>query len=150
LRRHPRLRGLSDDHHTALVLAIRCKRADVETLPALWASLQEISTAHLEPHFLIEEQHLLPALEQIGEHAMAKRIGDEHARLRALTATAAPTAEIVLTFGQLLEAHVRYEEREVFERTQDRLPEETLAEIERICEEVPRVCPVGFFSESNA
>jgi hypothetical protein len=145
LKRHPSLRGLSDDHHTALVIAARCKRSDEASAARTWESVVAAAPSQLEPHFEIEESHLLPALRRIGEQALAERILDDHVQLRELLAVTRPTPDSVQEFGRALEAHVRYEEREIFERTQDRLPEDALVALERACDEIPRVCPAGLF-----
>jgi hypothetical protein len=47
-------------------------------------------------------------------------------------------------FGERLDAHIRYEERQVFEPTQHRLPAGVLEAIASACRTVPRVCPVWF------
>jgi len=149
MKRRVELHGLSDDHHTALVLAHRCTRttAKSQTLPVaeVWAQVQEMVDGLLEPHFEIEERYLLPAMEELGEQAMVGRLRAEHARLRAALASEAPTPQAVTAFGELLEQHIRYEEREVFEAVQGRLPQQTLDAIEEICRSMPRACltPVG-------
>lgn len=145
MNRVPELRDLSDDHHTGLVLARRCREAgrpETELAPKLvWEEVHAAFSGHLEPHFQIEEQHLLPALEVIGESSLADRIRQDHAELRALLQSEAPNEELVQRFGQLLEAHIRYEEREVFEETQHRLPARSLQAIASACQQTPRTCP---------
>jgi hypothetical protein len=137
LKRIEELRALSDDHHTALVLARRCQQAtqggsslSVETV---WEAVLTAFSSDLEPHFQIEESFLLPALESLGEFELAARIRDDHARLRALRDTTPLTESLIDEFGRLLESHVRFEEREVFEHTQDRLPEAALRAISEAC-----------------
>jgi hemerythrin-like domain-containing protein len=144
LRRIPQLRDLSDDHHTSLVLARRCKQGPKgASVDVLWDRVMEAFEGHLEPHFAIEERHLLPALETIGEAALAERIRKEHRELRALRDAPQTDAAALAKFGRLLEAHVRFEERQVFEATQHRLPPAALRAIEAACETVRRVCPVS-------
>ena len=141
MKRIPELRDLSDDHHTALVLARRCRRPQPgDDARAVWSRLREAFASHLEPHFAIEEEHLLPALEAIGEPELAERIRAEHALLRARVAEGAGDREALAELGQLLDAHVRFEEREVFEATQHRLPDATLRAIAEACRSVPRTC----------
>lgn len=133
MKRAPGLRDLSDDHHAALVLARRCKRASAASAGEVWDRVREEFAGGLEPHFRIEEEHLLPALEAIGENALASRIRDDHRALRALRDSPVRSAALLLRFGELLESHVRYEEREVFESTQGRLPARVLQAIEAAC-----------------
>lgn len=147
MKRIPELRDLSDDHHLALVLAIRCRRANrpdsAWTPSQLWAMVRDAMQSHLEPHFRIEETILLPALLELGEESLVQRIEDDHAALRELGAAPTPDRVRVVRFGELLESHIRYEERHVFESTQDRLPAKALEAIVRACERVPRVCPAS-------
>lgn len=142
MKRVPQLRDLSDDHHTALVLARRCKEALRPDSPldvdGLWALVKSAYAHDLEPHFAIEERYLLPGLESIGEAALAERIRDDHTILRALLAEEAVDVDSLGRFGERLEAHVRFEEREVFEPTQHRLPTAVLGEIAAACEENAR------------
>ena len=147
MKRIPALRDLSDDHHTALVLARRCRqsvRADAAFSPvAVWQQVAEAFALQLEPHFQIEDRHLLPALDALGETALAERVRADHASLRALAKAESPSAPDVEQFGRLLEAHVRFEEREVFEVAQSRLPEDVLRAIAEACRSIPRVCPTS-------
>jgi hypothetical protein len=98
----------------------------------------EAFSSQLEPHFQIEEQHLLPALEAIGESSLADRIREDHRALRALRDSKAPSSTLLNHFGELLESHIRFEERQVFEATQDRLPADALARIAAACATKPR------------
>ena len=143
VRRRPELRDLSDDHHTGLVLAKRCRQVGHpgSALPeVVWNQVVEAFSSHLEPHFLIEEKHLLPALESIGETSLASRIRADHSALRALRESESPSRTVINHFGELLESHIRFEERQVFEPTQDRLPEAALNAIAAACEAHSRSC----------
>jgi len=100
----------------------------------VWNQVVEAFSSHLEPHFLIEEEHLLPALEAIGETSLASRIRADHSALRALRESESPSRTMINHFGELLESHIRFEERQVFEPTQNRLPEAALNAIAAACE----------------
>jgi len=145
VRRAAALRDLSDDHHRALVLARRCREAaraaGAGALAAAWAAVRADFASHLEPHFRIEEELLLPALDRVGEQPLADGVRRDHARLRALRAAEAPDAAHVAAFGEELAAHVRREEREVFEVAQRRLSDEALASVAAACRRIPR--PAG-------
>jgi hemerythrin-like domain-containing protein len=103
----------------------------------------EAFSKHLDPHFEVEEQHLLPALEAIGEASLASRIREDHRALRALRKSDVPSPTLINHFGELLESHIRFEEREVFDPTQDRLPGHALKDIAAACEANPRIYPVS-------
>lgn len=142
MKRVPELRDLSDDHHTGLVLARQCRkcgRADSELSPEeVWNQVLAAFSTHLEPHFQIEEQHLLPALETIGEPSLCSRIREDHAALRALRESDTSSRDTIGQFGRLLESHIRFEERQVFEPTQHRLPAWALKAIAAACRDNPR------------
>ncbi|CAG0968889.1 hypothetical protein MYXO_01182 [Myxococcaceae bacterium] len=146
MKRIAELRDLSDDHHTALVLARRCLRArpgDDSAIASAWAAVRAAFDVELEPHFRIEEQYLLPALEEIGESELAERVRSDHALLRGLVAAGAADAGHVERFGHLLDAHVRFEEREVFELAQTRLSPTALAAIAAACSQWRRARAKG-------
>jgi hemerythrin-like domain-containing protein len=122
MRRHAALRGLSSDHHHALVLAREARIAaeDPERAAAVWSSLAQTFALKLEPHFRTEERFLLPALEAAGEVAVVLQTRREHEFLRALVrgVECADPVTGMLLFADALERHVRFEEREVFEVAQ--------------------------------
>lgn len=114
MRRDDRLIELSREHHTALKLARQLQRgaASTEAGERAVASLRALR-AELEHHFLDEETRLLTMLRDAGETGVADRLCEDHRQLRALMdAPEAPDAQERL--GKLLEAHVRFEEREMF------------------------------------
>jgi len=130
MKRHPALQPLSDDHHRALVLARRLRQAprttDPATLAALAREVRREFDVDLDPHFRVEERWLLPALEKGDGGRFAKRIADDHARLRALV-RADWSASTPHELGELLEQHVRFEERAAFPAAEALLSEGELA-----------------------
>jgi hemerythrin-like domain-containing protein len=148
LRRRTELKGLSEEHHNALVVALRCRRTAEGLLDStpedVWPGVLEFFALQIDPHFDIEERLLMPALVELGEQAMAERMADEHERLRGFVAMTRITRRDLAAFASLLDAHIRFEEREVFEQTQDRLPQAVLDDIARASERTPRICPTTF------
>jgi hypothetical protein len=67
----------------------------------------------------------LPALRAAGETGLVERTLREHRRLRALIADDGP--EGLAPFADLLAAHIRFEEQELFERAQGVLAPDVLA-----------------------
>ena len=133
MKRHPGLQRLSREHHVALVLAKRARRLGSGTAAAarFIAEVAQAYSTELEPHFLAEESGLLAALAVAGQAALAERTLAEHRTLRALVRRlAAGDGACLHRFGELLEAHVRFEERELFPRAESILPPEALAGIE--------------------
>jgi len=129
VKRDERLRGLSRDHHHALVLARDAvNAADAETAEALdngWSAVAAQWESELEPHFRLEEEVLFPALEVVGEHGLAVRARAEHAEIReAVTAADGDDEERrerLRHFGNLLKLHVQFEEQELFTRAEEKL-----------------------------
>jgi len=138
MKRSAALRDLSDDHHVALVLALRARRTaaggDEDAVAATWREAERTHRDELEPHFAIEERWLAPPLEAAGEAALVARLHEDHAALReALAPGAARGAAALAAFGERLAAHVRFEERELFPVAERRLPVAALAAIEAAC-----------------
>ena len=126
--RDERLRGLSSDHHQALVLASRLVKASLpsDVSAALDELLDRFDTS-LDPHFRVEEALLLPALRALGESELVHRTEEDHAWLRQEVARARGGASIdARAYGERLRAHVRFEEKELFERCQAVVPDEIL------------------------
>jgi len=144
MKRRPWLRPLSDDHHGALVLARRVRRAaqqarSASALAKLWSEVAARFAAELEPHFAVEERWLFRALEAAGETALPARALADHARLRDLV-RAEPTAAAALELAERLESHVRFEERELFPRAESLLAEPSRAPAPQSGETVRRAC----------
>ncbi|MDR2188238.1 MAG: hemerythrin domain-containing protein [Azonexus sp.] len=123
MKRSAALIPLSHQHHTVLSYTARIIRAataaDHEVLLAKFSAFLH---NHLEPHFTEEERDLLPRLAAIGETQLVARTLDEHAQLRALATAIEGGDKAALTpFGTLLQAHVRFEERELFAVAEARL-----------------------------
>lgn len=123
MKRHPDLLQLSREHYSALKLARDARRAaasgDASEIAALAQRVMQIFPVELDPHFCVEEQGILVLLAQAGQHVLVARTLADHAELRRLAqALATPDADSLLRFADLLGAHVRFEEREVFEVAQ--------------------------------
>jgi hemerythrin-like domain-containing protein len=135
--RHPAIVKLSQDHHQALMEAIRLKRASDETAATVAAAYVEWFDGHAQRHFEIEEQVLLPAyLNLVGlEHGVEPVIVQvlrEHVELRALAEqlrAGAATTALIRETGSRLDDHVRLEERKLFPQIQQTLSDEQLDEL---------------------
>lgn len=141
-RRHPCLIPLSHEHHEALQLAFRLHHpAPPGPITAITpASTPESRAADtlaffgrsLAAHFRAEEELLFPVLrahagDDPARPALLDALIADHRRLETLRdRVAAATGEAALApaltaFADLLETHVRREERELFEHVGDAL-----------------------------
>lgn len=130
MQRHPALRALSSDHHSGLVLARKARQVvngDAHDQAHIWSTVVARFEVELEPHFRLEEDVLLPALQLAGETALVERTLIEHAALRRLIAD--DQTENLARFADLLTAHIRFEEKELFERAQQRLDLDELTKL---------------------
>ena len=135
MRRDERLRGLSAEHQEALLFGRRLLEVSTfsaEALQPAWELLRRRFVTEVQPHFHTEEEELLPALEALGEDALVARVWEDHEALRALVADEMlPLRTRLEKLGLRLIAHVRFEEAQVFELAQRRLPPEVLERIAR-------------------
>lgn len=119
MKRHQALQDLSREHHTALQLALKAKRAAVsgdQTLIETTAAVCLAAyAAELDPHFVVEETVLLPLLIGAGEDTLVAQVERDHRALRELCRQLQqPDATTLLRFAECLTAHVRFEERALF------------------------------------
>ncbi|ABC80182.1 hypothetical protein Adeh_0406 [Anaeromyxobacter dehalogenans 2CP-C] len=139
MRRSRQLKPLSSEHHQAMLVAFQLKMGLAghpesagapKDLPGLLALARRFDEQVFRTHSRTEEDVL-------GRHltgADLHRLGAEHAELTRLLDSARtarpPELRAALTaFAELLERHVRWEEREVFPYAEDHVDEETLATI---------------------
>jgi hemerythrin-like domain-containing protein len=135
VKRSPELAGLSRDHHRALEVALRLRRATAADVDAAVARFLAFWREHGRRHFEVEEEVLFAALPP-GDDQWAtatRRIRTEHDQLRshAEALETAPSAESARAVGVLLDAHVRYEERHAFPLLEQRLEPDELARLGR-------------------
>ena len=125
---------LSRQHQHALALCVRIERASPIPEPDLAAWQAEIAQhfrAEIRIHFAAEEQFVFPAARAFPElNLLVEELISEHAWLRERFAKAEaqgmPGGEIA-EFAQGLSAHIRKEERQLFERLQELMSEGDLA-----------------------
>jgi quercetin dioxygenase-like cupin family protein len=120
MKRHPALTPLSHDHHHALVEARRLRdAADGDSDPeAVAAAFADFFAAVSVPHFREEEEMPFPLVAASDEaRPLVVEALLDHQRLHALVAGLQRSSDVcgsMREIGELLEAHVRREERELF------------------------------------
>ena len=117
---------LSRQHQHALALCVRIDRSSpvVDADLAAWqAEIAQHFQNEIRIHFAAEEQVLFPAARQLPELvALLNELLTDHAALRdsfAKAESAKMSAAEVSAFGQHMSAHIRKEERQLFERIQE-------------------------------
>jgi quercetin dioxygenase-like cupin family protein len=139
MKRARSLVPLSHDHHHALVEARRLRRAaDAEEAErrAAVAAFLRFFAAETVGHFRQEEEVLFPTLATAGDEAGALLVQAllDHQRIHALTAelergqiTGKADAAVMQQLAELVEQHVRLEERQLFPLIEALVDERTLA-----------------------
>jgi hemerythrin-like domain-containing protein len=130
---------LSRQHQHALALCVRLDRdlqdggRTPEQLAAWQTEIEQLFQSEIRYHFEAEEKLLFPAARrQAGLRILVDELLAEHVRLRALAQQAAARsldAAGLHQFAATLSAHIRKEERHLFEPCQALVP---AAEMERL------------------
>ena len=151
--RHPSLIPLSHDHHHGLALALKCRKQSlgrirpmgVEGLEERAREVKAFFWQNLVRHFRAEEEVLFPIIracasegrqmveELIKEH---KQIHQEVGRLEEK----AGLSKTLFDLGDLLERHIRREERELFPLFENRA---SATEAERAGKEIEKILGSG-------
>lgn len=127
IKRHKALQPLSREHHHTLLLVWKIRKGLSKHIePERMKKYADwYLTHHLLPHFEKEEQDFAGILPE--QDAGLQQMKEEHAVIK--TAFAKETNEETLTtIANLLEKHVRFEERDLFNRVQEIATEEQLQE----------------------
>ncbi len=144
MKRHQSLHGLSSEHHHGLVWARRLKTAggaEPQQAAGTAADFLEFWEKDLQAHFRKEEDVLFPyyyrcrqrttenMLETLRQHVV---IRGEILTLQEEMENNAINPQRLAAIGELLNEHVRFEERELFEEIQENCPEALLKKIGEI------------------
>jgi hemerythrin-like domain-containing protein len=132
---------LSRQHQHALALCVRIDRArpGTEDLQIWQAEIAAHFRQEIRIHFAAEELVLFPAARKFSELAsLVEELSIEHMMLREDFAEAEArslSVEGMLAFAERLSAHIRKEERQLFERMQDLMSSEEIATLGAILED---------------
>jgi iron-sulfur cluster repair protein YtfE (RIC family) len=126
-RRHPSLVPLSHDHHHALALALRCRKQALGQIKPMGAEgvrlrASEFLTLYareLSSHFDAEEEIVFPQMRlhvPDSNEVIADLVRDHQTLRLAIPQlqAAAGLGKLIYDLGDLLERHIRREERELF------------------------------------
>jgi len=137
MKRHPALHPLSHDHHQGLILAQQLKKGapQYRGMPSSLDDKKVYAISfykdELVKHFKDEEEILFPSV--IGKNekvdSLVEEVISEHRKLEALVNELEKTNQlenVMDELGQLLEKHIRKEERELFVEIEKNLSEAEL------------------------
>ena len=136
IERHEALIPLSHHHHHALYLALRLKRMGTDksdlTEEEMKKEVERLWKLDGNQHFRDEDEILLPAYAQYAslDHPDITEMLLEHVKLRSYVKQILTADDNLIPlmneYGELLEKHVRREERIVFPMIEKALPEDEL------------------------
>ena len=125
--RHPSLVPLSHDHHHGLALALRCRKQALGQIKPMGAEglrerakeFREFFENGLTQHFRAEEEVLFPLLYSLvpESHTLIAELKADHALIRAANVEIESEQGLgkrIFDLGDVLERHIRREERELF------------------------------------
>jgi iron-sulfur cluster repair protein YtfE (RIC family) len=144
MKRHPKLKKLSEEHQNALVAAMALKGERTLPLELGWPSEPDkkrdrflrFAENHLFAHFKEEEAKIFPLAEAYsteGRH-LCEMLRMEHQIMKEQiellrSAKDDGLARLLVQLGYNLEEHIHREERDLFELLQKDLPELAMREL---------------------
>lgn len=130
LKRHSVLQPLSREHHHGLQLCWKIRtgfKKEIETLRirnyVVW-----FYENHLLPHFMIEEKYIFPILGN--DNDLIKRALSEHRKIKRLVLSETELYKSLNSLEEVLESHIRFEERILFNEIQSVATNEQLQKIQ--------------------
>lgn len=132
IKRHKALQPLSRQHHFGLLFSWKIRKGFNKNIApermmkyASWFYINEI-----KPHFRDEEKYLFPILDP--SHELIERAMKEHRRLKRLFLDTENPERSLHRLEEELDAHIRFEERVLFNEIQKEATPEQLKKIEEI------------------
>jgi len=132
IKRHESLQPLSRQHHTSLLFCWKIRTGFNKDIPAnrMKAYANWFFHAHLKPHFEAEEKHIFPLLDS--NNKLVKKALTEHRRLTRLFKSTENPEKVLGQIEEELDAHIRFEERVLFNEIQKCTSPEILNELEML------------------
>ncbi|GAB3021766.1 hypothetical protein GCM10027051_28900 [Niabella terrae] len=127
IKRHAALQSFSRDHHHGLLACWKLKeglRSEV-AIPRMMKYVRWFWNHQLRDHFAEEEIHIFPLLAT--GHPLVLQAIREHRRLEHLFTRAAENSSTLQAIIKELQAHIRFEERELFTRIQEAANRQAIA-----------------------
>lgn len=139
MKRHESIIPLSRDHHSGLLCCWKIRQGIKNNISPerILSYIQYFWNYHLKEHFEEEEKLLFVTI----QNELIERAINEHRELKVYIDSLRPAAppDKFLQFVQLLDDHIRFEERVLFPYIEKTLPEEQLVFIGRQLHEIHSV-----------
>lgn len=135
IKRHPAIQHFSRDHHFGLLLCWKIRegfRRNVE-LERMKKYTDWFFEVYQKPHFDMEEKYMFPILPD--DDKMKKRAIAEHRKLERLFNDNEDVNRALILIEELLDQHIRFEERILFNEIQKNATEEELQKLAEIHED---------------
>lgn len=132
IKRHPVLQPFSRQHHFGLLFSWKLRKGlskNIE-MDRLLAFSKWFFENEIEPHFADEEKYLFPILPKGNE--LVERALKEHRRIKRLFADESDPERSLHRLEEELDAHIRFEERVLFNEIQMVATKEELDKIEQL------------------
>jgi len=135
MKRAEALQPLSHQHHNSLMACLLLKKGIARNADELTLNdfLRKFFREDIEPHFEAEEKHLFPLLDQL-KPVYSTLLRTDHSLLRVLSSrfmNLTASYGYLASYMKLLEDHIRFEERIVFNFIQEQVNLPAQAEIEK-------------------
>lgn len=129
MKRHEALVQLSRDHHFGLLLCWKLKEGlKREVSPERMSKyIQLFYEKNLAPHFAEEETYLFPLLGN--DHPLITEAISQHREFENKIESGFDTTEKIQIFKDLLDLHIRTEERQIFPEIEKAATEEQLTNL---------------------
>lgn len=133
MKRHQQLQPLSRQHHNGLLAALLLSKGVKKNASTFVMRdfIVYIWQTDLETHFSDEENFLLPAIRHTAIYeTLGQQLLQEHAAIRSLVQSFQKDDvdyDDIQKFADLLEAHIRFEERVLFPKTEALLTEDEMS-----------------------
>lgn len=130
IHRNEALQPLSREHHQGLLLCwkIRTGFSKKIEISLIKSYADWFYKNHLLLHFEVEEKHVFSILGN--DHELVKRALAEHRKLRRLFENETEVTKSLGLIEELLESHIRFEERVLFNEIQKIATQKELEEME--------------------
>lgn len=130
IKRHKAIVHFSREHHFGLLVSWKIRQGFKKEIPIerIKAYTDWAFENQIKPHFEVEEEYMFPVLAD--DDKLKKRAIAEHRKLERLFHDDKDVYRALSLIEELLDNHIRFEERILFNHIQELATEEQLEEIE--------------------